>query len=124
MKSGKRKILQFKIREPKVDNLTNYAMSLSKDRNNSLNYKFGKILDLLNVLVQKEALIALVQFFDPTLRCFLFLDFQLALSLEEFVKILDISKPMKGLFKMTGYRPTVEEMAYHPIIHESDKCIS
>ncbi|KAI5427772.1 hypothetical protein KIW84_032977 [Lathyrus oleraceus] len=68
MESGKRKTLQLKIREPKTDNLRNYAMSMSKGRKNSLNCKFGKILDLLNVPVQKEAFIALAQSFDPTLR--------------------------------------------------------
>lgn len=51
MEFGNRKTLQFKIREPKTDNLRNYAMSLRKGRKNSLNYKFGNILDLLNVLV-------------------------------------------------------------------------
>lgn len=107
MESGKRKTLQFKIREPKTNNLRNYAMRLNKGRNNSLDYKFGKILDLLSVHVQREALTTLGQIFDPTLRCFQFQDFQLAPTLEEFGKILDISKPMKGPFKMIGYLTTV-----------------
>ncbi|KAI5439450.1 hypothetical protein KIW84_025011 [Lathyrus oleraceus] len=120
MEYGKRKTLKFKIREPKTDNLRNYAMSLSKGRKNSLNYKFGNILDLLNVPAQKEALTALTQFFGPTLRFFQFQDFHLDPTLEEFGKILEISKPTKGPFKMTGYRPTIYEIAYHFSIHEVD----
>lgn len=75
MEYGKRKTLQFKIREPKTDKLRNYAMSLSKGRKNSLNYKYGKILDLFIIPVQKGSLTVVAQFFDPTLRCFQFQDF-------------------------------------------------
>jgi hypothetical protein len=41
-------------------------------------HKYEKILDLLGVLVQVEAITALTQFYDPPLRCFTFQDFQLA----------------------------------------------
>ncbi|KAI5444560.1 hypothetical protein KIW84_012992 [Lathyrus oleraceus] len=120
MESGKEKTLQFKIREPKTDNLGNYAMSLSKGSKNSLNYKFGKILYLLSVPVHMEALTNLTQFFDPSLRFFQFQYFQLAPTLEEFSKILEIYKPAKGPFKMIRYRHTLEEMAFHLCIHEAD----
>ncbi|KAI5424923.1 hypothetical protein KIW84_030918 [Lathyrus oleraceus] len=68
MEFGKRKTLHIKIRESKTDDLRKYAMSLSKNKRNSLNYKYGRILDLLSVPVQKEALTSLAQFFDHTLR--------------------------------------------------------
>lgn len=93
---------------------------MSKGRKNPLNYKYGKVLDLLSVPVQKKALTALAQFFDPTFRCFQFQDFQLALTLEEFSKILETSKPAKGLFKMIGYRPIMEEICYHLSIYGTD----
>lgn len=67
-------------------------------------------MDLLSVPMQKEALTVLAQFFDPTLRCFQFQYFQMALTPEKFGKILEISKSMKGPFKMIGYHPTVEDM--------------
>ncbi|KAI5414045.1 hypothetical protein KIW84_058257 [Lathyrus oleraceus] len=44
----------------------------------------------------------------------------MAPTLEKFGKILEISKSMKGPLKMTGYHPTVEEVAYHLCIHEAD----
>lgn len=120
MEFDKRKTLKFKVREPKTDNPRNYAMSLSKSKRNSLNYKYGKNLDLLSVPVQKETLNALAQFFDPTLRCFQFQDFQLASTLEEFNKILETLKPTKDPFKMIGYHPIVEEVTYHLNTHDID----
>ncbi|RDX81741.1 hypothetical protein CR513_37542, partial [Mucuna pruriens] len=39
--------------------------------------------------VQSEALSALVQFYDPSMRNFLFQDFQLSPTLEEYEHILD-----------------------------------
>ncbi|RDY04060.1 hypothetical protein CR513_12267, partial [Mucuna pruriens] len=49
----------------------------------------GSILDLLKVEVQLEALTALVQFYGPPLRTFLFQDFQMAPTLDEYERILD-----------------------------------
>lgn len=95
-------------------------MGLSKNRRNYLNYKYGRILDLLILLVQQEALTSLAQIYDPTLRCFQFQDFQLAPTIKEFKKILEILKPIKGPFKMIGYHPSVEEMAYHLNIHDTN----
>lgn len=59
MEINKTKTLKFKIRESKTDNLRDYAMSLSKSRKNSIYYKYGKVLDLLSVPMQKEALTTL-----------------------------------------------------------------
>ncbi|KAI5410381.1 hypothetical protein KIW84_055763 [Lathyrus oleraceus] len=47
-------------------------------------------------------------------------DFHVAPNLEEFGKILEISKPTKGPFKMIGYHPTLEEMAYYLCIYEAN----
>ncbi|KAI5418966.1 hypothetical protein KIW84_043254 [Lathyrus oleraceus] len=90
MEFGKRKILQFKNPGP------------------------------LNIPIQKEALTALTEFFDPTLRYFQFQDFLLDPTLEKFNKILWTLKLIKGPFKLIGYRPTMEEMSYHLNIHGTD----
>lgn len=52
----------------------------------------GGILDLLRVLVKVGAIIALAQFYDPSLRCFLFQDFLLAPTLEESGLYVNVSK--------------------------------
>jgi len=43
---------------------------------------YGNILDLLQVLVEEEALITSAQYWDASLRCFTFPDFQLASTVE------------------------------------------
>ena len=55
----KNKTFQIKVRESQIDNLKTYALGLSKNMMNSLNFKYGGILDLLSFPVQKEALAAL-----------------------------------------------------------------
>ena len=47
---------------------------------------------MTRVDVQIDDVSALIQFYDPPLRCFTFQDFQLAPALEEFDRILNFSK--------------------------------
>ena len=54
--------------------------------------RYRDILDLTKVKVQLDVVSALIQFYDPPLRCFTFQDFQLAPTLEEFDRILNFSK--------------------------------
>ena len=54
-----------------------------------------KILQGLKVPVQVEATIALAQFYDPPLQCFLFQDFLLAPTLEEFELYVNVPKNKK-----------------------------
>ncbi|RDX73412.1 hypothetical protein CR513_46989, partial [Mucuna pruriens] len=50
--------------------------------------KYGNLLGLLEIKVQPEALLALTQYYDPPLKCFIFRGFQLAPTLEENKRIL------------------------------------
>ncbi|RDY02084.1 hypothetical protein CR513_14523, partial [Mucuna pruriens] len=52
--------------------------------------KHGNLLCLLEVETQPEALEALVQYYDPPVRCFTFRDFQLAPTLEEYERLLGL----------------------------------
>ena len=54
--------------------------------------RYGDTLDLTRVEVQMDVVSALIQFYDPPLRCFTCQDFQLALALEEFDRIRNFSK--------------------------------
>lgn len=60
--------------------------------------KYGGILYLFRVLVKVEAVTALAQFYDPPLRCFLFQDFLLSPTLEEFELYVNIPKNRKGTY--------------------------
>ena len=49
---------------------------------------YGKIWDLAMVEVSTEAIASLAQYYDQSLRCFTFGDFQLSPMVEEFEEIL------------------------------------
>ena len=92
MESERRNPFPVKANLPKLGGLLVLSNKLNSLSRLSFVNKFGNILDLLSVDVQTEALTALAQFYDPPTRSFLFKDFQLALTLEEFERIMGIPK--------------------------------
>jgi len=56
--------------------------------------RYGNLLGLLEVEVQKFIITTLVQYYDPLLRCFTFQDFQLVPTIEECEHIVDM--PLEG----------------------------
>jgi len=57
---------------------------------NDFRRKYGNLLNLLEIDTKVPAITALVQYYDPPLRCFTFKDFQLVPTVEEFGDILDL----------------------------------
>jgi len=53
--------------------------------------KYGNLLGLLELEVQIPAITAVAHYYDSSLRCFTFQDFQLVPTIEEYEQILDIS---------------------------------
>ncbi|RDX84722.1 hypothetical protein CR513_34173, partial [Mucuna pruriens] len=84
----KRETLPIKVNMPEVEILKRYAKMFKGPNRYAFEARFGKILELLNIEVQKEAISALAQFYDPPMRCFLFRDFHMASMLEEHECIL------------------------------------
>ncbi|KAI5441083.1 hypothetical protein KIW84_010516 [Lathyrus oleraceus] len=111
MESGKKKTFQIKAKVPCVKKFIAFRYGLTNIRQDAFTLKYGKILHLLSVPVQKDAITALAQFYDPPLRSFLFRDFQLAPTLEEFGRILDSPKQKKGPYRGLGQIPKPEELA-------------
>src|ERR1051325_220539 len=103
-----------------LGNVKTYFKKLTDHQRNSITYKYGKILDLFSVPMQKEAITTLAQFYDPTLRCFQFQDFQLVHTIEEFSKIMQSHKPTNGPYRQLGYIPTLKDMVTHLDICASD----
>ena len=91
MGSERRKALPFKAKMPDIANISRLLNELPACFRVTLQGKFGHILDLLSVDVQTPAITALAQFYDPPLRSFLFQDFQLTPTLEEFDRLLGFS---------------------------------
>ncbi|MCH95998.1 hypothetical protein A2U01_0016981 [Trifolium medium] len=73
--------------------------------------KYGKILSLMEVNVQVEAITALSQFYDPPYRCFTFQDFQMAPTLEEYEQILGFPLENSKPYHYIGHYPSLSTVA-------------
>ncbi|RDY11565.1 hypothetical protein CR513_03757, partial [Mucuna pruriens] len=77
-------ILSIKVKVLEYPTFRQMVDRLKGSSRRAFETRFGSILDLLEVEAQPEALTALVQFYDPPLRTFLFQDFQMASTLDEY----------------------------------------
>ncbi|WJX95004.1 hypothetical protein P8452_76370 [Trifolium repens] len=111
MDSEKRRTLPLKVKLPDLKSPRDLTTELTSISKSAFIFKYGNILDLLFTDVQFEALTALAQFYDPSMRCFLFQDFQLAPTLEEFERIIGIPPKGKGPFVEIGHPPAVKKLA-------------
>lgn len=111
MGSERRKALPFKAKMPDIANISRLLNELPACFRVTLQGKFGHILDLLSVDVQTPAITALAQFYDPPLRSFLFQDFQLTPTLEEFDRLLGFSMKGRTPYNRIGQVPEVEMLA-------------
>ena len=80
--SSTRSIKQYSFKNPdltKLRELSAHVMSPSDFR-----HRHGRLLDLLQVKVEKGIMETLVRFYDPICHCFTFPDYQLVPTLEEY----------------------------------------
>jgi hypothetical protein len=82
------KAVSLKAVNSKLDSLRALGNLLEGRNHLKFDGRFGNILTLLEVDVQPDVITALVQFYDPYLRCFIFKDFQLATTTEELTGFL------------------------------------
>ncbi|RDX61892.1 hypothetical protein CR513_59831, partial [Mucuna pruriens] len=85
---SKRETMSIKVKAPDSLVLKRYAEMLKGSTRRIFGVRYGKILDLVEIEVQSEVLSVIAQFYDPSVRSFLFKDFQLAPTLEEYEHIL------------------------------------
>ncbi|CAJ2627936.1 uncharacterized protein LOC123902509 [Trifolium pratense] len=109
MTSVRRNTFPYRFQVPKVEGLVALEDKLTPASKHNFQLKYGLILDLLHVKVDPEALITLVQHYDPPLRCFTFQDFQLFPTLEEFESFMNLK--MEGQICYLGNIPSLEEIA-------------
>ncbi|RDX97092.1 hypothetical protein CR513_20179, partial [Mucuna pruriens] len=70
--------------------------------------RHGNLLGLLSIEAQPATLSALIQYYDPPLRCFTFMDFQLVPTVEEHERLVDVrarSAEKKEKSKRAGKPP-------------------
>ncbi|WJX29868.1 hypothetical protein P8452_18467 [Trifolium repens] len=96
---------------PEVKSLIEFGKLLEGKHRTDFDHKYGKILNLIEVNVQGEAITALCQFYDPPFRCFTFKDFQMAPTLEEYEQILGYSLENVKPYYYTGNYPSPKRVA-------------
>ncbi|KAI5389830.1 hypothetical protein KIW84_075223 [Lathyrus oleraceus] len=105
---------------PDIANISRLLNELPACFRVTLQGKFGHILDLLSVDVQTPTITALAQFYDPPPRSFLFQDFQLTPTLEEFDWLLGFSMKGRTPYNRIGQVTEVEMLALSLHIPISD----
>jgi len=77
-------------------------------------------LNLLEIDTQVLAITVLVQYYDPSLRCFTFKNFQLVPTIEEFGDILDLPLEGKIPYKHTTQNTFVSKLAGILKVHPTE----
>jgi len=72
---------------------------------------YGKIWDLAMIEVLVEAIASLTQYYDQSLRCFTFGDFQLAPTIEEFERNFGCPIGGRKPYLFSGYYPSMARVA-------------
>ncbi|CAI8598712.1 unnamed protein product [Vicia faba] len=88
------------------------------------NYPFterhGRLLNLVTSNTKEDMLKVLFQFFDPLHHCFIFPDYQLVSTLEEFSQLLRIPILNQLPFNGTERDPNPEDISQALHLHSSD----
>ncbi|XP_058767325.1 uncharacterized protein LOC131641005 [Vicia villosa] len=92
MKTGKRNP-SYSFLDPNLDSLGCLAKKITLDESTNIREKYGYILSLLKMPFTKyeqEGVHTLLQFYNPSLRCFTFTDYLLVPTLEEYSLFLGV----------------------------------
>ncbi|XP_050919500.1 uncharacterized protein LOC127137045 [Lathyrus oleraceus] len=90
MTTPRRNTFSLKYKEPKLDSLKGLISDLTLNKCDDFEKDYGKILSLLTKKVDYGIISSLAQYYDPSLRCFTFADFQLVPTLEEVERIVGL----------------------------------
>jgi len=75
-------------------NLRELSRKLKSIQKVAFRRKYENLLGLLELYIEIDIVTALAQYYDSSMRCFLFQDFQLLPTIEEYEQILDL--PLDG----------------------------
>lgn len=90
------------VKKANVANLIECASLMGLEERGLFERVYGNILQLLQLDIQEDAVKALSQFYDPDIRCFIFEDFQLSPTLEEYEQILGFSRSESVPYQCRG----------------------
>lgn len=82
-------MFSYKLVEPQLA-LKGSGTHLVLDHKEDFKKAYGNLLGILNTELNIATTHTLIQFSDPPLRCFMFRDYQLAMTWEEYSYILGV----------------------------------
>ena len=80
--SFKKRFYHVKIKSLEVAGLRELGQRMDQVQRQAFRKAYGKIWDLAMIEVSVEAITSLTQYYDQSLRCFTFRDFQLVPTIE------------------------------------------
>ena len=109
--SFKKRFYRVELKNLEVVILRKLGHRMDRAQRQSFNKVYGKIWDLVMIEVFVEAIASLTQYYDQSLRCFTFGDFQLAPTIEEFEGILGCPIGGRKPYLFSGYYPSMARIA-------------
>ncbi|KAH1203070.1 hypothetical protein GmHk_17G049394 [Glycine max] len=108
--NGKR-FYQVKVKSLDVTSLMELGRLMGPLQRQAFRKVYGKILDLAAAEVFTEAVVSLAQYYDQPLRCFMFGDFQMVPTIEEFEKILGCPLGGRKPYLFSDFLPSLSKIA-------------
>ncbi|KAH1256856.1 hypothetical protein GmHk_03G006930 [Glycine max] len=108
--NGKR-FYQVKVKSLDVTSLNELGRLMGPLQRQAFRKVYGKILDLTVAEVFTEAVLSLTQYYDQPLRCFMFGDFQMVPTIEEFEEILGCPLGGRKPYLFSGFLPSLSKIA-------------
>ncbi|XP_058766816.1 uncharacterized protein LOC131640440 [Vicia villosa] len=114
MRPGRKKTYSYTFPNPNLDSLKGLASQITLDELTKFKQDYGRILYFLKTPFTKyewEGVHTLLQFYNPSLRCFTFPDYHLGPTLEEYFFFLGISIKEQIPYHSMMKAPTSIEIA-------------
>ena len=111
MPSLKKRFYQVKVKSLGITSLKELGQLMGQLQRQAFRKAYGKIWDLAMVEVSTEAIASLAQYYDQSLRCFTFGDFQLSPMVEEFEEILGCPLGGRKPYHFSGFYPSLARIS-------------
>ena len=107
----KKRFYHVKVKNLELARLRKLGQWMDQVQCQAFSKVYGKIWDLEMIEVSVEAITSLTQYYDQSLRCFTFGDFQLAPTIEEFEGILGCPLWERKPYLFSGFYHSMARIA-------------